>query len=407
MQGRSFNWLAWILVPIAIFAMAVGALWLYMGATAKPLHPDSQAVPSEMSSAPSAKWTGAIEQSRQIVRSALAEQNLPGLSVAVGTGGDLVWAEGFGFADLDSKTPVRPNHRFRIGTASIMLTSAAAGLLLEQGKLKLGDTIQTYVPEYPQAQWPVTLRHLMGHLSGLINDGGDEGPLFSEQCERPVEALKHFADLPLRFEPGTKYQYSSYGWILVSAAVEAAAKQPFLAFLKEQVFEPLGMRDTLADSTTAPPDPNVVTFYFPRFAASPKYGYHDMRPLNYSCYAGSSVFLSTPSDLVRFGMAIHAGKLLKPDTVKLLQATQHIASGAETGYGLGWDIENVTLASKQTRVVGHDGDTLGGMVATLITLPDRGLAVSLLSNISYTDTFSLATRIAEAFMSQESRPPSP
>ena len=118
-----------------------------------------------------------------------------------------------------------------------------------------------------------------------------------------------------------------------------------------------------------------MTPYFPRFAADPNYGLHLMRPLDYSCYAGSSVFVSTPSDLVRFGMAINSGKLLQPATVQLLQTSQRLASGEETGYGLGWDLETVTLAGKQTRVIGHDGDSLGGMVASLMTFPEHGIVV--------------------------------
>ena len=250
--------------------------------------------------------------------------------MAVGVGGDIVWAEGFGWADLENRVPVTPDTRFRIGTASTALTSAAVGLLLEKGRLKLDDEIQTYVPEFPEKQWPVTLRQLMGHLAGVRNDGGDEGPLFSERCERPVDALQPFADGRLLFEPGTRYRYSSYGWILVSAAVEAAADEPFLTFMRKQIFEPLGMDDTRADSATEP-IPDRATFYFPRFAADPRYGLHLMRPLDYSCYAGASVFLSTPSDLVRFGMAINSGKLLQPATVQLLQTSQRLASGRGDG----------------------------------------------------------------------------
>src|SRR5205085_9990125 len=104
---------------------------------------------------------------------------------------------------------------------------------------------------------------------------------------------------------------------------------------------------------------------------------------NYSCYAGSSAVLSTPSDLVRFGMAIKDGKLLKPATVQLLQTSQRLPSGQETGYGLGWDLETVTLAGKQTVAVGHDGDSLGGMVASLMTFPEHEIVVSVTSNISY------------------------
>ena len=337
-----------------------------------------------------------MEQGRQIVRASLSKQNLPGLSVAVGTGGYVVWAEGFGFADLEKRVPVGPNHRFRIGTASKVLTSAAAGLLLEQGRLRLGDAIQKYVPVYPEKQWPVTVRELMAHVAGVNTDGGDEGPLYSEHCDRPVEALPHFATSSLLFEPGTQYRYSSYGWILVSAAIEAAAEKPFLTFMREQIFNPLGMSDTLADSATNPIQ-DRVTFYFPRFAADPTYGLHLMRDVDYSCYAGASAFLSTPSDLVRFGMAMQAGKLLRRDTVQLLQTSQRLASGEETGYGLGWDIKTVTLAGQQTRVVGHYGETLGGMVASLVTVPEHEIVVSVTSNISYADTFSLAVKIADAF----------
>jgi CubicO group peptidase (beta-lactamase class C family) len=342
-----------------------------------------------------------VEQGRQIVRAGLTEQNLPGLSVAVGVGGDIVWAEGFGWADLEIRVPVTPQMRFRIGTASKVLTSAAVGLLLEKDRLKLEEEIQTYVPEFPEKQWPVTLRQLMGHLAGVRTDGGDEGPLFSQRCERPVEALQHFAERSLLFEPGTQYRYSNYGWILVSAAVEAGADEPFVTFMWKEIFEPLGMFDTTADSATEP-IPDRATFYFPRFGADPRYGLHLMRPIDYSCYAGASAFLSTPSDLVRFGMAINSGRLLRATTVELLQTSQRLPSGEETGYGLGWDLETVTLAGEQTRVIGHNGEVLGGMVGSLITA--RGIVVAVTSNISYADTFSLAVSIAQAFAEQGESP---
>ncbi len=148
-----------------------------------------------------------------------------------------------------------------------------------------------------------------------------------------------------------------------------------------------------------------MTPYFPRFAADPRYGLHLMRDLDYSCYAGASVFLSTPSDLVRFGMAMSGGKLLQPATLQALQASQRLSSGEETGYGLGWDLETVTLAGEQTRVAGHDGESLGGMVASLITFPG-GLVVAVTSNISYADTFSLAVSIAQSF-AEERKSPAP
>jgi CubicO group peptidase (beta-lactamase class C family) len=344
-----------------------------------------------------------VHQGRQIARARLTEQNLPGLSVAVGVGSDIVWAEGFGWADLEERVKVAPDTRFRIGTVSTALTSAGAGLLLEKGQLRLDDEIRTYVPEYPKKPWPVTLRQLMGHLAGVRNDGGDEGPLLSAHCERPVDALTHIGDDALLFEPGRQYRYSSYGWILVSAAVEAAAHEPFLTFMRAQVFGPLGMVETKADSATEPIS-NRATPYFPRFAADPRYGPDVMRPIDYSCYAGSSVFVSTPSDLVRFGIGMTGGTLLQPATVQLLQTSQRLPSGEETGYGLGWDLETVTLAGEETRAVGHDGESLGGMLASLMIFRERGIVVAVISNTSYADTSAIALQIAQAFATPPQNP---
>src|SRR5262249_26585357 len=148
---------------------------------------------------------------RRIIRAALVEQNLPGVSVAVGADG-------------------------RIGTASTVLTSAAVGLLLERHRLKLDDDIQAYVLQFPQKQWPVTRRQLMAHVGGVGTDSGDDGPLLRQRCERPVEALQQFAQGELLIQ--------------VSTAIEAAAAQPFLTLIGGQIFRPLGVDHTGAESAT-------------------------------------------------------------------------------------------------------------------------------------------------------------
>jgi CubicO group peptidase (beta-lactamase class C family) len=408
-------------------------MWLSVSVSGQVLHPDAQAIPSVRHTAPSPQWSEAVARARRIIRSGLAEQNLPGLSVAVGAGGEIVWADGFGWAHIKTSVPVTPDTRFRIGTASTVLTSAAVGVLLEKGRLTLDDEIQTYVPQFPKKQRAVTLRQLMAHMGGVGTDGGDDGPLFRQRCERPVEALQHFAQDALLFEPGTQYRHSKYGWILVSAAVEAAADRPFLRFMREQIFQPLGMDNTGAESateenpegvgepgedapfltlfrqlileplgmggTTAKPATDPATVYFPGWGYDPliRYGLHVMRPHNLSCYAGSMAFFSTPSDLVRFGLAINGGKLLKPATVRLLQTSQQLTSGQETGYGLGWDLDTVTLAGESTQAAGHDGELLGRRVVSLMMFREAGIVVAVMSNISYADTSALALKVAEAF----------
>ncbi len=426
-------WLALIAGVLSLPLVAILGLWTYKSVTTPVLHPEPLRVRSVTHSDPSRKWTEAVERGRQIMRAGLTRQNLPGLSVAVGVDGDIVWAEGFGWADLENQVPVAPDTGFRVGDASKALTSAAVGLLLERDTLHLDDEIQVRVPEFPKKPWPVTLRQLMAEVAGIRTEPGADGPLSNTRgddgnpapgCERTVDGLRldNFAERELLFEPATRYSPSSYGWILVSAAVEAAANEPFFAFMRTQVFKPLGMRDTTVDVTTDT-TPSRAKFYFVKFglARDTRYGPKPARVGDYSCYAGAAAFLSTPSDLVRFGMGRlrqgsgaqgsggqgsgAQGQLLKPGTVQLLQTPQRLSSGAETGYGLGWELETHPLAGQPARMAGHSskGEFLGG-TTSLMTFPERGIVVAVMSNISFADTKSIALSIAQAFAETERSP---
>jgi CubicO group peptidase (beta-lactamase class C family) len=140
-----------------------------------------------------------------------------------------------------------------------------------------------------------------------------------------------------------------------------------------------------------------TVYYFPRFAADTRYGTQGPETLDFSCFSGASALLSTPSDMVRFIMALNSGKLLQPPTVQMLQTSHRLRSGEESGYGLGWDLETVTLGGQQTRMIGYDGELRDGQVSSFMIFPDRDLIVAVMSNISFADTTSIAMKIAEAF----------
>lgn len=394
-RNRKLKWWVFVaLVPGAVLVF-VAALWTFMAVTATPLHSSAKDVPSEASAAAAPKWSDSVRKAQDLVRAAVVEQNWPGVSVAVGVGGEIVWAEGFGWADLKNRIPVSPGMRYRIGGVSMTLTSIAAGQLIEQGKLNLDDEIQTYVPEYPKKQWPVTLRQLMAHTAGVRGDAGDEEPLL-DRCERAVDGLKRFDTAALKTEPGTRYRYSTYGWILVSAAVEAAAKKPFFSYMRSDVLMPLGLDDTAADLTIEPL-PHVVTFYHPRFAGDARFGPESVRRGDYSCLSGGAGFLSTPSDLVRFGMAINSSALLQPATLKTLRTAQRLSSGEETAHGLGWDLETVSLGGRTLPQAGHDGEFILGGSTSFLTFPEQGLAVVVTTNISFAKVDAVARRLADIF----------
>jgi serine beta-lactamase-like protein LACTB, mitochondrial len=399
-EGEPGNWKqkALTLIGVGVGTLFLAGLGVYgfITATTTRLHPNPQDVSSVRMTDPPKKWAAAVERARQSAREGLVTRNLPGLSVAVGVGGELVWAEGFGWADLDKRVTVTPRTRFRIGHASIPLTSAGVGLLLEKGRLRLDDEIQTYVPAFPRKQWPVTLRQLMGHVAGVRHYRNEADYMPSAHCERAAEGLQTFADDPLLFEPETQYKYSTFGWILVSAAVEAAAGEPFFTFMRTQVFKPLGMADTTPDSPTEP-IPNRATFYYPRFSGDPSFGPEPATTVDYSCFAGAGGFLSTPSDLVRFGMAMHTGKLLQLSTVQKLQTRQVLMSGAETDYGLGWTLETFPLAGEPTPVASHASRTLLGGATSFMIFPERGIVVAVTTNISFGETRATALNVAKAF----------
>jgi CubicO group peptidase (beta-lactamase class C family) len=396
-EPRRWKQRALTLIGAGVFVVFLAGLGIYtfVIAISTRLHPNPNEVPSVTLAAPSPAWAAAVNEGRQIARAGLVEQNLPGLSVAVGVGGDIVWAEGFGWADMEKRVPVAPGMRFRIGHASKALTSVAVGLLLEKGRLRLEDDIQTYVPAFPKKQWPVTLRELMGHVAGIRHYERDEDAAPAAHCERAADGLKSFADDPLRFEPDTQYGYSTYGWVLVSAAVEAAAKEPLSSFMAAQVFTPLGMTATTFESPETIPD--KVTFYQRRFTGDGGEGVVPATAVDYSCFAGAAAILSTPSDLVRFGTAVNGGRLLQRDTVRKLQTPQLLTSGKETEYGLGWMVEEVTLAGEPIRMVHHASRSLKGGTTSFMTFPTRGMVVAVTANIANAITRDIALKLAQAF----------
>jgi CubicO group peptidase (beta-lactamase class C family) len=269
----------------------------------------------------------------------------------------------------------------------------------------------------------------MAHTAGLGTHDGAEGPLLAARCERPADAVARIAEGPLLFEPGTRYQFSKYSWIPVSAAVETAAGQPFLGAMRDQIFEPLGMTATNAElSTVENPDrigepaedpppaqfirdwiirplgfgrpkpaSELTEYYNPRFGLAARYGSNPARPQNLSCYAGAMAFFSSPSDLVRFGLALAGGRLLQPGTLQILQTPDRLASGQETGHGLGWDPRSVALSGDVTPALVSDGDLFGGKVASTLIVPSRGVVVAVMANLAGADTTDLAERIAAVF----------
>jgi serine beta-lactamase-like protein LACTB len=347
---------------------------------------------------PATDYTEAVAAAQGLARTLLAEDSLPGLSVAVGVDGRIVWAEGFGWADLADSVPVTTRTRFRSGSSTKPLTATAAALLYEHGRLDLDAPVQRYVPDFPKKRWPVTTRHLLGHVSGVRHYGSEEEAFSRQHCDGVLDGLSSFAADSLLFQPGTAYQYSTYGYNLVGAVVQAAAGRPFLDFLEAEIMSPLGMEDTGPDFADRPV-PNRASFYFPKTESQTRLGIEEAPQIDQSCKWPGGGLVSTPSDLVRFGLAMLAGRLLQPETLTMLQTLQRLDSGEPTEYGLGWFIHEVRLGpgAPPTRIVGHGGSSIGGTTG-FMTFPEHGLVVAIMSNVSYAGVQPLSARIARLFI---------
>ena len=313
---------------------------------------------------------------------------VPGLAVAVAVNGKIVWSEAFGYADWETKRPVTPTTRFRIASVSKPLTAAGLMLLVERGQLDLDAPVQKYVPDFPvKPEGVVTTRLLGGHLGGIRHYQGTEALL-----DRPFAdvhaGLKIFADDPLVAPPGVRFNYTTYGWSLISAVMESAAHRPFLDYMGDEVLKALGMIHTRPDRAGVL-DPDCTLFYARgrdgKFAAAP--------PIDSSYKWAGGGFLSTAEDLVHFGSVLLQPGFLQESSLTLLFTSQKTAEGKPTGYGIGWFVQK----DRHGRPVYFHTGGQQGATSVLFMRPDAGIVVAIVCNLSEAPITGRGMAIADLF----------
>ena len=308
--------------------------------------------------------------------------------------GKIVYSEGFGYADVEERVAAWSDTKFRIGSVSKPLTSAGMMLLVEQGKFDLDAPIQKYVPSFPDKGAKVTPRMLAGHLGGIRHYKENEMDS-QKHYDTVVAGLERFENDPLVALPGTKFSYSSYGYNLLSAAIEAAAGERFLDYEQEHVFGPLSLRSTVADQ------PSQIIEHRARFYSRVKdKGLQNAEYVDNSYKWAGGGFLSTSEDLVRFGSALLQPGFLKRESLDLLFTPQRTKDGTETPYGMGWFIGK---SKSGKRIYEHSGGSVGGS-SELIVYPDAHLVVAFVCNFSGDPdgwTGEEVQAVAEAFQAEK------
>ena len=338
-----------------------------------------------------AKFAEAIEMARFRFDSVMAANNIPGLSVAVSIDGQVVWSEGFGYANIETGTPVTARTKFRIGSISKPLTAVAMGILIDEGKLDLDVPVQQYVPSFPEkAKGTITSRSVGGHLAGIRHYRGMEN-FSSRKYPTVTSSLEIFNDDTLQTPPGEAYSYSSYGWNLLSAVVEGASGEEFLPYIYENVFGPLDMRSTVAEHM----DSIVVGRggYYVRSRRGMNAPIINAPYVDNSYKWAGGGFVSTPEDLLKFAHGLMYGDILSEETRNMLWATQHTSDGEATGYGIGFR-DGMAMMH---RSVGHGGGSVGGN-AWFNMFVDDGVAMAVTTNISNGGYGRVAAEVMMAFM---------
>lgn len=314
----------------------------------------------------------AIKLAHQMADALYKTANLPGLSVAVMKDGKIIYAEGFGYADIEKKMLVTTTTQFRTASVGKVITATAIGKLVQEGKLDLNAEVQQYVPEFPVKEFPVTIRQLAGHLSGLPHYN-DKDKLENRFYPTVKDALSVFAHEPLLSKPGTKYSYSTHGFTLLSAAIESASGSNYLDYMKNNVFLPLGMKSTGPD-LRANPSKNMSALYNMTNGIPER----EKEPEDPSYKWAGGGLITTPSDLVKMAEGYFNG-FLKPKTVDTLFKTQKLASGRETQVGIGWRISQ----DVDGRMVRDHSGSMGGARSVISVYPEQHAAIAIMTNAQW------------------------
>lgn len=339
-------------------------------------------------------------------------KNAPGMAALLIRDGRVEYRAAFGFADLDARTPITSNTQFLLASVTKQFTAMAIMILVERHKLRLGDTLATFCPEFPAYARTITIRHLLNHTAGLTQYQEllvgkiDPDQYFRSSKSPPAaheftasEALQALSrQEKLRFPPGEKFEYSDSAYVLLAQIIERITGERYAEFLKDTIFDPLGMKDTLVVDERKQKVPRLALAY----------AMHDgrWRDITYSpenSIYGEDGIYSTVNDLYKWDQALYTERLVshamleKAFTPSLAndgkEITTDILLPRPSSYGFGWFISS--LGGEKD--VEHSG-WWAGYNTYILRVPSRRVTSIVLTNASNDDVASIAEQMVEIGM---------
>jgi CubicO group peptidase (beta-lactamase class C family) len=321
---------------------------------------------------------------------ALVKQDRFSGAVLLARDGKVLLSKGYGMANFEDETPNTPQTKFRLGSITKQFTAMATLILQERGKLSVQDSVCKYVENCPSGWQPVTIHHLLTHTSGIPNmTNFPEFRKVKMFPSSPLESLAIFKDKPLEFAPGEKFNYSNSGYILLGYIVERAAGQPYADFLRENIFQPLGMKNTDYDVNSA-----IVKHRASGYTRGAN-GIANADYINMTIPFAAGGLYSTVEDLYLWDRAFYTEKLVSKKSLEAMNTP------FKNGYGYG-----VGMGEQYGLKVIEHGGGIEGFSTDLARFPVENATVIVLSNIDSTNTGGVAKHLGGLLLSDKVSMPS-
>jgi len=311
--------------------------------------------------------------------------SVPGISIAVVRARDTVALGGYGLADLESDAPATAATVYRIGSLTKQFTASAVMRLVEAGRIGLDDSLAKYLPDYPAATANrVRVRNLLNHTSGIPSYTGIRRFWQLSRLDLPADSIVAlFKDLPLEFEPGTRWRYDNSGYYLLGLILERVTGERYADHLRRTIFEPLALAGTRYCDTGP-----VISH------RAQGYGLDSGRvvnaePIGMGPPFAAGALCSTAGDLVRWEQALMGGQVVSAASLAMMISPTTLAGGGTQPYGFGLGIGTVA----GHRAIAHGG-SINGFESWLTYLPDDTLIVAVLMNRENANPAALAARLA-------------
>ncbi len=353
-------------------------------------------------------FTAAAEKSLALLNAHKQKIHAPAISVAVAIKGDLVWAGAVGWANIAQQTPVSTNTQFRIGSTSKAVTATALARLVDQGVIDLDSAIENYIKPLPNVQYKtITPRQLASHMAGLVHykrvaDTLGKYRLLALDKHYPTvhQSLEIFDQTPLLFSPGEQFSYSSLGTVLLSAAMSGAADLPYLAVMQQQVFDPLKLIFTGAESHFNSTSKATFYWHFLTVDGQMSNQVKRWREVDLSHRLAGGGFISTSAELAKIGSAWLDEQFISEQTRQHFWQPQQLNNGEinRQNYALGWRFNQKTDSSP---AYAHHGGVSRGAQSWLMVYPQEQLVLALNINATtavFADFAKVSREIAQMFM---------